>query len=122
MTKREQNLWFYAGLFIATLAVWFYVRWYVISPQVYDVINDFKTEVIIPQMKEEAVEQFEKTGKIKNGVKKPTKKPQVSAQTRRNTEKANAMQQCSNVTIACMQQLERIARDSAARQSVRSSK
>ena len=110
MNKASQNALFFATLFVVTFAVWVIVRYNVIRPQVYQLIDDFKTEVILP--KEEKAKD----------VKTPAKKPQVSAQTKANTVKANALKQCSNVTIGCMAELERIARDTAARQSVRGSK
>lgn len=119
-SKDRLDLAFYVILLIGTIATWFLVRSFYIKPEAANLIKEFQTQVIIYE-KEDAPKEKPKDKKPAK-VKEPTQKPQVSKQTKANTRKANALAQCSNVTVGCMAELERIARDSAARQSIRGSK
>ena len=122
---RSATIWWMVllGVFVLWIAITFWIA----RPALNDWVNDFETRVIVlPEGVPEKARQkaVDKINKKAPGATAPvpTRKDAPSKQTIANTRKANALKQCSNVTIGCMADLERIARDSAARQSVSKNK
>jgi len=102
------NSLIYVIILAAVLLLYLFVGFGYIRPHTEQVIGDFETRVIVAKDK--------KTGKVKVlapgvSVELPVQKGAPSKQTKSNSKKANALSQCSNVSVSCFSAMERMVRD-----------
>ena len=121
MTQKDKiNLSFYIVLAIFTILLWVFVRNLYFAPAAYGLIEDFKTEVLLPADKvlDEVRAKKGKPDKVKVKVTEkkvtvaiPGKKSAPSKQTKANGRREKVLQQCSNISVSCLQSVERMVRD-----------